>query len=313
MILQTERYPNAQRLAEACAVSRRTIYRDLATLEAAGIQVRYRADYQGYELARECLLRPLQLDDHEALALLILIRSSRADEPFGLARHARSALAKVLQVLPPELRGRITRCGELLADEPAPIEVAQPEQRAIDETILIALMDRRVLRVDLYDRTIGATFQTNLAPFRVSRIAGRWTLAGHSSFHGCAQIFDLGNIQMAVITEQTYSIPPRFRQVHFERPESDQDPSAQVEDVKLRFSPASLSMIRGGPEGEDWRLTSAPGGEFELSCRLAISDAFVCWILGFGEHVEVIRPVELRDAVRKQAERIAQLHSLGAK
>ena len=74
MILQSERYPNATRLAEACAVSRRTIYRDLTILEAAGITVIYRPDRQGYQLARECLLQPTQLEDKEALALLDLSR-----------------------------------------------------------------------------------------------------------------------------------------------------------------------------------------------------------------------------------------------
>ncbi len=47
MILQSERFPNARRLAEACAVSRRTIYRDLATLEAAGIDVLYQTETAG--------------------------------------------------------------------------------------------------------------------------------------------------------------------------------------------------------------------------------------------------------------------------
>ena len=36
-LLQTERCPNARMLAEACEVSRRTIYRDFSTIAAAGI------------------------------------------------------------------------------------------------------------------------------------------------------------------------------------------------------------------------------------------------------------------------------------
>src|SRR5437764_4215321 len=74
MILQSGRFPNAQRLADACAVSRRTIYRDLAILEAAGIPAVYRPDRQGYQLAVESFLQPAQLDDQEALALLFLSR-----------------------------------------------------------------------------------------------------------------------------------------------------------------------------------------------------------------------------------------------
>ena len=107
MILQSERFPNARRLAEACDVSRRTIYRDLAILEAAGIDVLYQPERQGYQLARNCWLQPTQLEDNEALALLVLSRMGCVQAPFGLLRHARSGLAKVVQSLPADLRSRI--------------------------------------------------------------------------------------------------------------------------------------------------------------------------------------------------------------
>ena len=68
-VLQAERFPNVRRLAEACGVSRRTIYRDLTTLETAGLSIVYHPDRQGYRIGRECLLQPSQLDDREALAL----------------------------------------------------------------------------------------------------------------------------------------------------------------------------------------------------------------------------------------------------
>ena len=47
MAIQSDRFPNARVLAERCEVSRRTIYRDLETLAAAGIPVHYRPERQG--------------------------------------------------------------------------------------------------------------------------------------------------------------------------------------------------------------------------------------------------------------------------
>jgi predicted DNA-binding transcriptional regulator YafY len=305
IFLQTERYPNARRLAEACAVSRRTIYRDLATLEAAGIRVLYRPDHQGYQLARECLLQPLQLDDHEALALLILSRSSRPDVPFGLARHAQSALAKVVQALPPQLRTKIMRCGEILPDDAAPNEIGQRERRAIDETILNGLIHRKVLRLHANDPDNGEAASTQFAPFRVAKIAGRWSLIGYSSLHGCARIVDLRSIQHAEATEEAYSIPPRFRLERLDSTATELDGLTRRLDARLRFKESAMAMMHDAPDSEDCRLSWAPGGEFELSLRIALSAAVVSWILGFGELIEVIRPAELRDAVRKQAERIA--------
>jgi len=308
MILQSERYPNARRLAEACAVSRRTIYRDLATLEAAGIQVLYSPDRQGYQLARECVLQPLQLDEHEALALLIRSRFSRADEPFGLGRHAQSALAKVVQALLPHLRARIRRCGELLPDETTTVGSVQPERRAFDAAILSGLIHRRAIRLRSRDPETGDALSTKLALYRVARIAGKWSLVGYSSFHGCVRIFDLQSIDDAEPTDEPYSIPPRFRLERHSDAEQPKDRSTRGDDVQLRFKPPAVSLIQGVPEGEDRRLHWAPGGALDLFLRVVLSDEFVRWILGFGDQIEVIRPPELRDAVRKHAERIARLH-----
>ncbi len=83
MILQSERFPNVQRLADACGVSRRTIYRDLATMETAGLSLVYVSDRHGYEIRDDCLLQPPQLDDREALALLIMSRVGSIPDPFG--------------------------------------------------------------------------------------------------------------------------------------------------------------------------------------------------------------------------------------
>ena len=115
MILQSERFPNARRLADVCAVSRRTIYRDLAILEAAGIAVLYHPERQGYQLDRDYWLQPTRLEDNEALSLLIMSRIGCARIPVGLLRHARSGLVKVVQALPAELRSRITNSSELIA------------------------------------------------------------------------------------------------------------------------------------------------------------------------------------------------------
>ncbi len=146
MILQSERFPNARRLAEACAVSRRTIYRDLGLLDTAGIAVLYRPDRQGYELVRGGLLQPLQLEEKEALALLIVSRMGCSDDPFGFSRHARCGLAKVVQALPEDLRDRISCSSELIAEETAELKLP-PDRPLVYETILGCLSRRQRLHL----------------------------------------------------------------------------------------------------------------------------------------------------------------------
>lgn len=308
MILQTERFPNARRLAEACAVSRRTIYRDLATLEAAGIRVVYCPDRQGYQLARDCLLGPLQLDDFEAVGLLMVTRFYQASEPFGLARHARSGVAKVVGALPPQLRARVAQCSELLPDETNSVEPIEPKQRAIDQAILSALLRRRIVRLRVRDRQRGEVITTHLAVYRIARIGGDWALVGYSSHHGSLRSFELQSIEHAEPLDEPYSIPPRFRLERLGLHETKEGRSTPGQDVQLRVKSADLSLIERMPRTGEEHLCWKSSGELELSLHSEIIDDFVCWVLGSGDQVEVIRPQELRELVRIRANRIAESH-----
>ena len=76
--LQSDRRPNARELAEECEVSRRTIFRDLETIEAAGLAIQYDATRQGYRLAQETLgRRPATWTSASEVVALSVLRQRR--------------------------------------------------------------------------------------------------------------------------------------------------------------------------------------------------------------------------------------------
>jgi predicted DNA-binding transcriptional regulator YafY len=88
-------------LAEELGISLRTLYRDIAALQAQGAAIEGEAGF-GYVLKPGFTLPPLMftLDEVEAMALGAQWVEGRANE--GLASSARDALAKIAAVLPPE-------------------------------------------------------------------------------------------------------------------------------------------------------------------------------------------------------------------
>ncbi len=88
-------------LAEELGVSLRTLYRDIASLQAQGAAIEGEAGF-GYVLKPGFALPPLMftLDEVEAMALGARWVEGRADE--GLKSAAQNALAKIAAVLPPE-------------------------------------------------------------------------------------------------------------------------------------------------------------------------------------------------------------------
>jgi predicted DNA-binding transcriptional regulator YafY len=147
-----------------------------------------------------------------------------------------------------------------------------------------------------------------LSLYRLARIRSQWSLIGRSSYHREVEIFRVPWIQRIELTEEPYTIPPRFRLERFLE-KSKRGRAAPRHDVLLRFSPRVAPAIRDAPHPKDQTLTPIPSGELDLFLSVETLDDVVFWALGFGDQVEVLRPEELRVAIRKQAERVASIHA----
>ncbi len=214
ILLQTERCPNARRLAEICEVSRRTIYRDLAALTGAGIPVIYRSDRQGYQLAQNVFLQPPKIDEREALALLVSCRQWSSGDDLGLSRHANQAIDKLIQGLPEGIRNRLLAAAEILSDAPVHPK-SSPLRQELDERILVALTQRLQVRLRLRESETTAGETTKLGIYRLARVHGFWCLVGRSTRHCRVLLIPMHQIEQVELTADSYSIPPRFNLERF--------------------------------------------------------------------------------------------------
>ena len=111
-LLQAPRTWSGRDLAERLAVSRRTVRRDVDRLRDLGYPVdgTLGAD-GGYRLVAGTAMPPLLLDDEEAVAIAVGLRTAAGNAVAGTEEASVRALAKLQQVLPPRLRGRVAALG----------------------------------------------------------------------------------------------------------------------------------------------------------------------------------------------------------
>jgi len=103
--LRGGRLVTAARLAERLEVSARTIYRDIADLQASGVPIDGEAGV-GYVLRTGFELPPLMFTRDEIVALVAGARLIRAWGGAAMARAAEEALIKIETVLPDAERDR---------------------------------------------------------------------------------------------------------------------------------------------------------------------------------------------------------------
>ncbi|KTD61158.1 helix-turn-helix transcriptional regulator [Legionella spiritensis] len=113
-ILRRHRYPvSGASLAQELGVSLRTVYRDIALLQAQGADIEGEAGI-GYVLRPGFLLPPLMFSEDEIESIVLGARWV-ADRTDSQLRHAaQNALAKIAAVLPAELRNQLESSGLLI-------------------------------------------------------------------------------------------------------------------------------------------------------------------------------------------------------
>ena len=108
-LLQVRREWTGQELANRLEVTPRTIRRDVDKLRSLGYPVEAAPGVAGgYRLSAGGELPPLLLDDAEAVAVAVGLRTAASGSIAGIEETSVRALAKLEQVLPSRLRRRVS-------------------------------------------------------------------------------------------------------------------------------------------------------------------------------------------------------------
>jgi predicted DNA-binding transcriptional regulator YafY len=204
--LRRHRRPVAARvLAEETGVSLRTLYRDIAALQAQGAEIEGEPGL-GYILKPGFLLPPLmfRLDEIEALALGVRWVADRADGK--MADAALSALARIGEVMPPDLRGEL-EASALLVGPGADI----PEDTIAPALLRKAIRAERKLRLAYCDSDGEVTHRT-VWPFALAFFDEARVLMGWCELRDDFRNFRTDRILEAETLDARY---PRRRQALF--------------------------------------------------------------------------------------------------
>ena len=118
-LLQTPRLWPGSELAERLGVSGRTVRRDIDRLRELGYPVyAEQGGLGGYRLTAGAAMPPLLLEDDEAVAVAIGLRTAAAQAVTGVDEAAVRAMGKLLQVLPARLRRRVDTLASSMVAHP---------------------------------------------------------------------------------------------------------------------------------------------------------------------------------------------------
>jgi predicted DNA-binding transcriptional regulator YafY len=175
-MLQQRREWSGPELAGRLEVGVRTIRRDIEKLRELGYPIEAAPGIAGgYRLAAGAQMPPLLLDDAEAIAVAVGLRSAASGSIAGIEEYSVRALTKLEQILPNRLRDRVRALG----DATSTFRVDGPQINA-EVLALIAGACRDGVRLAFsYTAKDGEASSREVEPAAVVHTGWRWYLVAY--------------------------------------------------------------------------------------------------------------------------------------
>jgi predicted DNA-binding transcriptional regulator YafY len=298
-LLQSRRSWTGPELAERLEVGVRTVRRDVGRLRSLGYPVHAAPGIAGgYRLGAGAELPPLLLDDEEAVAVAVSLRTAAGGTVAGIEETSVRALAKLEQLLPSRLRRRVSALQTYTVSLPGSPPAADANVLA---TIAASCRDRERLRFG-YHSYDGTTSRRRVEPYRLVNLGRRWYLVAWDVDREDWRTFRVDRIEPRLSTDRRFTprkLPQRDIGAYVAAAVSAARDRYQAE-VILRAPLAEVAK----------RVPPSHGTLEEIDEHTCVLRTGAHWLGGLAVYVamigvdfEIVEPPELVEHVRVLSER----------
>lgn len=277
----------APELAERFEVSVRTIYRDIDALSEAGIPVYTEAGRNGgIRLMNNFVLDKAVLSEEEKREILTALQS---------INFTQNNSSRTLQ--------KLSAIFHLRSEDWLEVDFSRWGNKGTDnekfELLKKAVIHRKCVKIT-YANSYGAIHERIVWPLKMSYKSMSWYLKAYCTKKQDYRIFKLTRIiDLEVLADS-------FHKSSF--PESDEASGQACNTIVLCF-PENMSY-RVYDEFDKTRISKNENGDLIVSVEMPEDEWLTGYLLSFGDQVDIIEPVYLREIVARQAKKIYEKYTI---
>jgi predicted DNA-binding transcriptional regulator YafY len=292
-------------MAVELEVCERTVFRYLDAL-STDLMIPLYCEDGGYFLNGRPFFGPLNLSPEEMLATALSLKSFPASATRPFSSHARSALRKIECAV----NGGVLKDFRELAERSSvqPTAHAHPETVEVMEGLLDATIKRQRLEVTHYSHRLRADHTLEFEPYALTFRRHAWYVVGRSLEHDKVIQLKILRISRVKPTGGGFQVPADFNVEDFYRCSWEVWTGQPETTVRVRFSGDVADMVAEVSRHPSQTVERCQDGSIIFCAKVSGTAEIGAWILGWGDHAEVLEPRELRRQIAGQVCRLSQLY-----
>ncbi len=298
--LQSRRVVKASDIAERFGISLRTVYRDVKTLEEAGIPLIGEAGV-GYSIMDGYRLPPVMFTREEAMAFLTAEKFVEKLTDANTFAQYQSAMYKVRAILKTTEKDMLEGMDNRIVVLKTPIQHNLPPNNHI-QTILHAIIHKQVVSLKYFASHSQEHTKRDVEPVGIFYLASYWHLIGYCRLRNDYRDFRTDRIIGLTITDVQFDAEhPTLKQYIAQTAHEK-----QLQTVVILVDKKIHNYLGGQKYYNGFIAEKEVDGRIEMTFLSESLEGFARWFIMYGDQAEIITPDSLKDRVRELAELITQ-------
>ncbi|TDB62711.1 helix-turn-helix transcriptional regulator [Arundinibacter roseus] len=298
-LLQTKRTVTATELADRFKVSTRTIYRDIRTLESAGVPI-VTQEGKGYSMLEGYRLAPVMFTRDEALSLLIAEKLASRLTDKATAQLTGAAMDKIRAALRQSDRDHLeTVAPYIQVLEPASVS----NHSNIYQQLVTAVTARQVVRMGYQSADSFVQTVREIEPIGLY-LSQHWHVVAYCRLRQAFRNFRLDRISRLVISQEMFEARTETLQQYW----IDEAKRRDKEKVVIHFNPlialpAQVQFLHDTRRQYGFTHEEVlSDGNLSMVFLVGSLPYLASWLLPFAGAISVVEPAQLRVCLSKLAQ-----------
>ncbi|HVD98497.1 MAG TPA: YafY family protein [Cytophagaceae bacterium] len=292
--LQSSKVVKAQDIADRFGISLRTVYRDIRTLEEAGVPLLGEAGV-GYSIMEGYRLPPVMFTMQEATAFLTAEKLVEKMTDTSTLEHYKSAMYKVRAVLRSSEK-------EFLETADQHIQVVRRQTLSIIsddliQTILKGIAEKKVLKMQYLAKYSEENTLRLVEPVGISFISNRWHLIAYCQLRQDYRDFRIDRIKSLSSTDTIVKNEHPSLEKYLQDVAEKQD----LHKVVVQVEKHAAKYIEEPKLFYGFVSERELGDEKEMTFLVPSLEGFARWYMEYADSAKVISPPELGAKVKEMA------------
>ena len=168
--------------------------------------------------------------------------------------------------------------------------------------LLQVIQNQMIVRFEHRNYQNGTSKDYTVSPYLLKEFEGMWYLFAFVDELKAFRTFGLDRIHNLIVTDEPFQrekvlekVAEKFNQVYGLVYEPDNNSNTPIEEVKLKVSETMLHYLNALPLHHSQTIN-----ENILTLCLIINPELENKIIGYGEHIEVLSPIHLRERIKQR-------------